>query len=122
MTADRELLNDLIWKVANGEMRSTVAAKKCGLSYQVFYKRLRKNKEAFAVFRDKVSKRKKPLIDNKYNYKYERDSDISYRERVKKVMDEYHDKCRIADKVAQAKAMGVSYGYYIAMSAGIGRL
>lgn len=122
MTADRELLNDLIWKVANGEMRSTVAAKKCGLTYQGFYKHLRKNKEAFAVFRDKVSKRKKPLIDNKYNYKYERDSDISYRERVKKVMDEYHDKCRIADKVAQAKAMGVSYGYYIAMSAGIGRL
>lgn len=122
VTADRELLNELIWKVANGEMRSTVAAKQCGLSYQVFYKRLRKNKEAFALFREKVSKRKKPLVEHQYNIKFERDSDVSYMERVKKTMNEYHNKCNIADKVAQARAMGVSYGYYVAMSTGLGRL
>ena len=122
MPEDKKLVNELVWKVANGEMRSSEAAKQCGLSYQVFYKRLRKNKEAFAMFREKVSKRTRPLVDHKYNYEFKRDSDVSYMERVKKTMDEYHNKCKLADKVAQARAMGVSYGYYVAMSAGLGRL
>lgn len=122
MAEDKELLDKMIWKVANGEIKSGEAAEICGMKYPIFYKRLRKNKEAFAVFREKVSKRKKPLVEHQYNIKFERDSDVSYMERVKKTMNKYHNKCNIADKVAQARAMGVSYGYYVAMSAGLGRL
>ena len=121
MTDDKEL--KLIWAVANGEIPSVEAAKQCGLSYQVFYKRLRKNKEAFATFRVKVSKRKKPLVNHQYNNEYKRDSDFNYMERVKKTMNEYHNKCNIADKVAQARALGMSYGYYSALIVnGLGRL
>jgi hypothetical protein len=120
---DKNLVNELVWKVANGEIPSVEAAKQCGLSYQVFYKRLRKNKEAFAVFREKVSKRKRPLVEHQYNIKFERDSDVSYMERVKKTMNEYHSKCNIADKVAQARALGMSYGYYSALVVnGLGKL
>ena len=122
MPEDKNLVNELVWKVANGEIPSVEAAKRCGLSYQVFYKRLRKNKDAFAVFRVKVSKRKKPLVDHKYNYEFKRDSDVSYMERVKKTMDEYHNKCKLADKEVQAKSLGMSYGYYSALINGLGRL
>lgn len=122
MPEDKNLVNELVWKVANGEMRSSEAAKQCGLSYQVFYKRLRKNKEAFAVFREKVSKRTRPLVDHKYNYEFKRDSDVSYMERVKKTMNEYHNKCKLADKEVQAKSLGMSYGYYSALINGLGRL
>ena len=123
MPEDKKLVNELVWKVANGEIPSVEAAKQCGLSYQVFYKRLRKNKEAFAVFREKVSKRKKPLVNHQYNNEYKRDSDFNYAERLKKVMNEYHNKCNIADKVAHARALGMSYGYYSALIVnGLGRL
>ena len=38
-------------------------------------------------------------------------------------MNEYHNKCNIADKVAQARALGMSYGYYSALIVnGLGRL
>lgn len=123
MPEDKNLVNELVWKVANGEIPSVEAAKQCGLSYQVFYKRLRKNKEAFAVFREKVSKRKKPLVEHKYNNEYKRDSDFNYAERLEKVMAEYHGKCKLADKEKQAKALGMSYGYYSALVInGLGRL
>ena len=122
MPEDKNLVNELVWKVANGEIPSVEAAKQCGLSYQVFYKRLRKNKEAFAVFREKVSKRKRPLIDHKYNYEFKRDSDIARAERLEKVMAEYHGKCKLADKEIQAKKLGMSYGQYVAFAEGLGRL
>ena len=122
MSDNQDKLTEMIWKVANGEIPSKKAAEICGLNYPVFYKRLRKNKEAFKVFRKKVSKRKKPLVEHKYNSNFKRDSDITKMERLKKVMTEYHKKSKIADKVAQAKAMGVSYGYYMAMVSGFGRL
>ena len=123
MPEDKKLVNELVWKVANGEIPSVEAAKQCGLSYQVFYKRLRKNKEAFAVFREKVSKRKRPLVNHQYNYEYKRDSDFNYAERLEKVMAEYHGKCKLADKEIQAKALGMSYGYYSALVInGLGRL
>ena len=122
MPEDKNLVNELVWKVANGEIPSVEAAKQCGLSYQVFYKRLRKNKEAFALFREKVSKRTRPLIDHKYNYEFKRDSDIARAERLEKVMAEYHDKCKLADKEVQAKKLGMSYGQYVAFAEGLGRL
>jgi hypothetical protein len=122
MPEDKNLVNELVWKVANGEIPSVEAAKQCGLSYQVFYKRLRKNREAFAVFREKVSKRKRPLIDHKYNYQFKRDSDDTRAERLAKVMNEYHDKCKLADKEIQAKKLGMSYGQYVAFADGLGRL
>lgn len=123
MTEDKELLDKMIWKVANGEIKSGEAAEICGMKYPIFYKRLRKNKEAFAVFRAKVSKRKKPLVEHKYNSEYKRDSDFNYAERLEKVMAEYHGKCKLADKEKQAKALGMSYGYYSALVInGLGRL
>ena len=122
MTENKELVTKMVWQVANGEVKSKKAAEICGISYTKFYKRLRSNEEAYKVFRKKVSRRKKPLVNHQYNYEYKRDSDFNYAERLKKVMDEYHGKCKIADKVAQARAMGVSYGRYMAMCAGLGRL
>lgn len=123
MAEDKELLDKMIWKVANGEIKSGEAAEICGMKYPIFYKRLRKNKEAFAVFREKVSKRKKPLVEHQYNNEYKRDSDFNYAERLEKVMAEYHGKCKLADKEKQAKALGMSYGYYSALVInGLGRL
>jgi hypothetical protein len=119
---DKNLVNELVWKVANGEIPSVEAAKQCGLSYQVFYKRLRKNREAFAVFREKVSKRKRPLVDHKYNYQFKRDSDDTRAERLAKVMNEYYEKCKLADKEIQAKKLGMSYGQYVAFAEGYGRI
>ena len=122
MSDNQDKLTEMIWKVANGEIPSKKAAEICGLNYHVFYKRLRKNVEAYMVFRKKVSKRTKPLVENKYNSKYKRDSDETKALRLKKTMDSYHAKSKIADKVAQAKAKGLSYGYYMAMVNGYGRL
>jgi hypothetical protein len=121
MAEDKELLDKMIWKVANGEIKSGEAAEICGMKYPIFYKRLRKNKEAFAVFREKVSKRKKPLVEHKYNYEYKRDSNITYEERVAKVMADYHDKCKLPDKARKARALGMSYGYYSALVNGLGK-
>jgi hypothetical protein len=37
-------------------------------------------------------------------------------------MNEYHEKCKLADKEIQAKKLGMSYGQYVAFAEGYGRI
>jgi hypothetical protein len=42
--------------------------------------------------------------------------------RMIQLMNEYYEKCKLADKEIQAKKLGMSYGQYVAFADGLGRL
>ena len=119
---DSKLLDEMIWACANGELPSIECARRCGLTYQQFYKRLRTHKEAYIVFREKTSRRKAPLIADcgrsRFNYDHEND----YQRHLLAVMKQYKNKSKLALKELLAKEMGLSFGYYVAFTDGYCRL
>lgn len=121
---NEKLLDEMIWACAKGEITVPDAAKKCELSYQQFYKRLRHNAEAYMLFREKVSRRKAPLVADTSRRMYEgaRDHDLEYERRLASIMARYRAKSGLALKERLARAMGLTYGYYVAFTDGYCRL
>lgn len=115
-------LDEMIWACAKGEIPSVEAAKRCGMEYQKFYKQLRRNVEAYALFREKVSRRKTPLVTDFSRRVFKREHDFEYESHLAMVMAQYQAKCKLALKERLARDMGLSYGYYVAFSDGYGRV
>jgi phage antirepressor YoqD-like protein len=118
-----EQFEDMMWECAKGNISTEDAAKKCGMKLATFYSWLRKDEEAYALFRKNVPNRHKSVMPVDLWRNRMREKELEQKRKAEEVMSKYHAKCKIADKVAQARALGMSYGYYSALIVnGLGRL
>lgn len=116
-----EEFEKMMWECAKGNISTEDAAKRCGMKRDTFYSWLRKNEEAYQIYKKNSPIRKKSVTPSKRYYA--RECELEQERRAKEVMAEYHDKCKIADKVSRARALGMSYGYYSALVVnGLGKL
>jgi len=116
-----EQFEEMMWECAKGNISTEDAAKRCGMKRDTFYSWLRKNEEAYQIYKKNNPIRKKSVTPSKRYYA--REFELEQERRAKEVMAEYHAKCKIADKVSRARALGMSYGYYSALVVnGLGKL
>jgi transposase len=118
---DTERLEQLKWACARGEIATRDAAKELGVSLSTFRKRIVKDEACFAEFQQHKFKRA-PAKTKRTFQDMMRDKDLWADKQIKAIMKKYQDKSKLASKAAIARSMGLSYGQYIAMCAGAGRL
>jgi hypothetical protein len=109
----------------NGDMTMVDAAYECGMSKSHFYTLVRQDKESYLLFLSNTEKRsrlKSQHLDPKVMArKYKRQAENEEENRLKKLMKKYHSKT-LGAKVSLAKQLGISYGKFMAMAQGLGRL
>lgn len=113
---------DMMWECAKGNISTEDAAKRCGVKTETFYSWLRKDKEAYALFRKNIGSRKKSTMPVDLFDKLERKRKLEKERKSRETMSKYGKKSHINIKVQMANAMGMSYGRYIAFAEGLDRL
>jgi transposase len=111
-----------MWECARGNISTEDAAKRCGMKLTTFYSWLRKDKEAYALFRQNVGTRQKSVMPVDLFDKLERKRELLKERKAQETMKKYGSKSHINIKVQMAKAMGMSYGQYVAFADGLGKL
>jgi hypothetical protein len=108
-----------------GELTTIDAAFECGMSASGFYRRIRSDATAYIMFLSNTVKRSqlKPLhkSPDENIAKCRQKAERKEKEHYEKVMKQYKSK-KIASMEQRAREMGVSYGYYVAMMKGTGRV
>lgn len=108
-----------------GELTTIDAAFECGMSASGFYRRIRADATAYITFLSNTVKRSqlKPLhkSPDENIAKCRQKAERKEKEHYEKVMKQYKSK-KIASMEQRAREMGVSYGYYMAMLKGLGRV
>jgi transposase len=117
-----EQFEDMMWECAKGNISTEDAAKKCGMKLATFYSWLRKDKEAYALFRQNVGNRQKSTVPVDIFDKVEQKRKLMEKRKLQETMKKYGSKSHINIKVQMAKAMGMSYGQYVAFADGLGKL
>jgi transposase len=117
-----EQFDEMMWECAKGNISTEDAAKKCGMKLETFYSWLRKNNEAYALFRQNVGTRQKSVMPVDLFDKLERKRELLKERKAQETMKKYGSKSHINIKVQMAKAMGMSYGQYVAFADGLGKL
>lgn len=109
----------------NGDMTMVDAAYECGMSKSHFYTLVRQDKESYLLFLSNTEKRsrlKSQYLDPKVMArKYKRQAENEEENRLKKLMKKYHSKT-LEMRAKSAKEIGISYGKFMALMRGLGRL
>ena len=113
---------EMKWSCACGEIATNDAAKMCGLARSTFYAWLRQDKEAFAEYQRNNSTRIKPVMSADSWRNRIRTEELETKRRCEDIMATYHKKSKIDVKLKMARALGMSYGQYVAFAEGYGRL
>jgi transposase len=117
-----EQFEDTMWECARGNISTEDAAKRCGMKLTTFYSWLRKDKEAYALFRQNVGNRQKSTVPVDIFDKVEQKRKLMEKRKLQETMKKYGSKSHVDLKVKMAKAMGMSYGQYVAFADGLGKL
>lgn len=107
-----------------GELTTLDAAVQCGMKLSTFYKYLRLDVNAYAEFKRNTAKRSQLVSkysDDSDGAKRKRRIERYYEQRGETKMKKYHSN-GLQDKLALARASGMSYGQYSAYVAGLGRI
>ena len=115
---------EMKWACVRGEMTTLDASVKCGMKLSTFYKRIKKDAEAYKEYRAHDEERRKLVsqcVSIESSKKNSRRVEREMEEHLAEVMKQYHSNS-LPYKLQNARAMGLSYGYYSAMCAGLGRI
>jgi glycerophosphoryl diester phosphodiesterase len=107
-----------------GEMTTLDASVKCGMKLPTFYKRIKQDAEAYKIYKANDDKRRKLVsqcADMDASKRNSRRNELEAENHFAEVMKQYHSE-NLQRKLQNARAMGLSYGYYSAMCAGLGRI
>ena len=119
-----ENFEEMKWACVRGEMTTLDASIQCGMKLSTFYKWLKMDREAYAEFKAHDNERRKLVskhTDMVANKRSSRRQEREEENHLVEVMKQYHSE-GLQYKLKQARAMGMSYGYYSAMCAGLGRI
>jgi phage antirepressor YoqD-like protein len=118
-----EQFEDMMWECARGNISTEDAAKKCGMKLATFYSWLRKDEEAYAVYKKNIRYRKKSVMPTECWRSKNKKDELEMVRHKREVMAEYTKKSQVSLKARLARALGMSYGYYVALVVdGMGRL
>jgi hypothetical protein len=110
---------------SSGRMSLRDAAVQSGVSETKLYREIRSDEKAYARYKatEPIRKKLKSQFADKLRNakKLMRKNELIEENYFKKVMQKYHSK-GIADKLKKAREMGLSYGKYMAMYQGLGRI
>jgi hypothetical protein len=108
-----------------GKMTTRDAAFECGWKLSTFYKSIKNDKEAYMVFLSNMvwRDRLKTIHTDEREMAHRNKRRIEQKEecRLAEVMARYHSKTLEA-KAKVAKQLGISYGKFMALARGLGRL
>jgi hypothetical protein len=109
----------------NGEMTTVDAAYECGMSRSAFYKLIWYDKEAYPIFLSNTAKRgnlkSQHVNREQMTKKYMARAEVEEENKFKAIMRKYHS-ATLSAKASLARKLGISYGKFMAMTRGLGRL
>ena len=104
-----------------GEITTPDGAFECGLSVSYFYTKIRRDAEAYLIYLSNMVKRSKLVSKHPDIRKRERRREKKQEDLGNASMKKYESKT-LKENEAKARELGVSYGYYVAMMKGLGKI
>lgn len=104
-----------------GEITTPDGAFECGLSLSCFYAKIRRDAEAYLIYLSNMVKRSKLVSKHPDVRKKQRRQERIREEKGNASMKKYESKT-LKENEAKARELGVSYGYYVAMMKGLGKI
>lgn len=104
-----------------GEITTADGAFECGLSVSYFYAKIKRDAEAYLIYLSNMVKRSKLVSKHPDIRKRERKREKRQEDLGKVSMEKYESKT-LKENEAKARELGVSYGYYMAMMKGLGKI
>ena len=104
-----------------GEITTADGAFECGLSPEYFYAKIKRDAEAYILFLSNMVKRSKLVSKHPNVRKQMQKQEKREGEQGHASMKKYESKT-LKENEAKARELGVSYGYYVAMMKGLGKI